>query len=113
MFVPLGTELHADRSAFMRNANWLSLAREGWYLNMEASAVIAMRLVMFTTWDLKAQKEAELMVAEKIGAVLELQMRAITGRLGATPYAAISKSTAHYRKVVASNRRRLAKASGL
>lgn len=74
--------------------------------------VIGLRSVMFTTWDLKAQKEAELMVAEKIGAALELQLRAITGGLGATPYSAMSKSTAHYRKAVSSNRRRLAKIYG-
>lgn len=93
----------------MRNANWSSLAVEGWYLSVEASVVIGMRLVMFTTWDSKAQREADLMVAEKISAVLELQIRAITGGLGATPYAALSKSTAHYRKAVSSNRRRLVK----
>ena len=76
---------------------------------MEASVMIGLRLVMFSTWDSKAQKEADLMVAEKIGAALELQLRAITGGLGATPYSAMSKSTAHYRKAVSSNRRRLTK----
>lgn len=96
----------------MRNANWFSLALEGWYLSVEASVVIGLRLVMFTTWDSKAHREADLMVAEKIGAVLELQTRAITGRLGSTPYAALSKSTAHYRKAVSANRRRLAKTYG-
>lgn len=86
------------------------LVLQSWCLYMEACVVIGMRLTKFTTWDAKAQKEADLMVAEKIGAAIELQWRAINGRLGTTPSSAMSKSIAHYRKAVASNRRRLTKA---
>lgn len=62
-----------------------------------------MRMAKFGTWDAKTQKKAELMVTEKLGNALELQWRAITGGLGATPYSAARKSIAHYRKAVEAN----------
>lgn len=71
--------------------------------------VIAMRMVMFGAWDAKAQKEANLMVAEKICAAMELQFRAMTGGLGTTPYTAMTRSIALYRQAVAANRKRLAR----
>lgn len=71
--------------------------------------VIAMRMVLFAACDAKAQKEANLMVAEKIGAAMELQLRAMTGGLGMTPYVAMTRSIAHYRQAVHANQKRLSR----
>lgn len=87
----------------------MTLLRDCWLLTTEASMVIAMRMAMFAVWDAKAQKEADLMVAEKIGAALELQFRALTGGLGTTPYAAMTRSVALYRRAVTANRKRLSR----
>lgn len=104
-----GTEWKADRSGCMRQTQAMTLLRDCWLLTTEASMVIAMRMAMFAVWDAKAQKEADLMVAEKIGAALELQFRALTGGLGTTPYAAMTRSVALYRRAVTANRKRLSR----
>jgi len=104
-----GTMDRTKRFSHMRISNWMSLGLESWTLAAEASAVIALRLGRFTTWDARSQHEVLLMVSEKIGTALELQQRAITGQLGRTPYSAASACLVHYRKAVAANRRRLSR----
>jgi hypothetical protein len=55
------------------------------------------------------QAEAERMVSEKVDAAMALQVRALTGGLGATPASATARTIAHYRRRVKANRRRLNK----
>ena len=85
----------------------MSLAFDSWRLGWEAWIVIGLRLPRLMTGDGAAMVEAQRMVAEKVQAAGELQWRAMTGTLGATPQAAMAASVAHYSKAVRRNRRRL------
>jgi hypothetical protein len=85
----------------------MSLALDSWSLGVESCAVVGLRLAKLGTLDVAAGAEAQLMVAEKLHAIAELQMMAMTGTLGTTAHGAARKSVAHYRKAVARNRRRL------
>jgi hypothetical protein len=49
------------------------------------------------------------MVAEKVQAAVDLQIKAMTGGLGFTASAAAAKTLNHYRRKVRANRRRLSK----
>ena len=53
--------------------------------------------------------ESRLMVAEKVAAAWDLQIKAVTGALGATPASATARTLTHYRRAVRANRRRLSK----
>lgn len=90
----------------MRN-NWTSLAFDSWALTLEASTVIGLRLAKLARMDAAAMDEAQLMVAEKVEAVSQLQLRALTGALGGSHDKAARATIAHYRKAVRKNRRRL------
>jgi hypothetical protein len=80
-----------------------------WSLGIEASSVIALRTMKIAAGGPEANAEARRMVAEKVDAGLDLQTKAITGRLGFTPESAATKALAHYRRKVRANRRRLLK----
>jgi len=80
---------------------------DAWLLTIEASSVIALRMLKASTGGAAAQAEASRMVSEKIEAGLALQAKAMTGGLGATAPGAASRVIAHYRRKVKANRRRL------
>jgi hypothetical protein len=88
---------------------WFGIAFSAWKLGMEASAVIAMRTMKLATGGAAGAAEAQRMVSEKVQAAIDLQAKAMTGRLGLTPETAASRTLAHYRREVRANRRRLAK----
>ncbi|HEX4739142.1 MAG TPA: hypothetical protein VH331_16450 [Allosphingosinicella sp.] len=90
-----------------RAASWMSLAFDSWSMGLEASAVIGLRLMKLSAGDAEAGAEAQLMIAEKVGAAIELQMLAATGGLGKTWETAAGRSLRHVRKAVRANRRRL------
>jgi hypothetical protein len=80
---------------------------DAWLLTIEASSVIALRMLKATTGGAPAEAEASRMVNEKIEAGLALQAKAMSGGLGPTALGATSKVIAHYRRKVKANRRRL------
>lgn len=88
-------------------APWIQASVEAWTLGMEASAVIALRTTKIAAGGIAAQREAQLMLTEKLGAALELQTALVTGRLGTSPVAATRKALRHYGRKVRANRRRL------
>lgn len=90
-----------------KHSSWMTLAFDSWRLGVESSAVIAMRMARMSAGGEAAATEARLMVAEKMEAMAQLQMRALTGTLGATPERQARATVAHYRKAVGKNRRRL------
>jgi 3-oxoacyl-ACP reductase-like protein len=90
-----------------RAASWISLAFDSWAMGVEASAVIGMRLTKLAAGGADADAEAQRMVAEKVGAAIELQMLAATGGLGTSLESAAGRSLRHVRKKVRANRRRL------
>lgn len=90
-----------------RPLSWMSIALDGWAMGIEASAVIGLRMVKLAGGGAKAAAEAELMVAEKIAAAIELQALAVTGALGTSLQSATARSIRHYAPKVRANRRRL------
>lgn len=91
----------------MKSRDPFGLAIDSWRLGMEAWTVIGLRVPRLLTGDAAAMVEAQRMVVEKIEAAGQLQWRAMTGTLGATPHAAMAASVAHVRKAVRKNRTRL------
>lgn len=87
---------------------WANLAFDTWLLGAEASAVIAMRFARISQGDLGAAMEMQRMISEKGEALFNLQLKAMTGSLGARPETAARRAVKHYRRAVAKNRKRLA-----
>jgi hypothetical protein len=88
---------------------WINSGFNMWSLGMEAATVITLRSMQMAAGGAKAQAESQRMVSEKIAALAELQMKAVTGALGFTTQSAATKTIAHYRRKVRANRKRLLK----
>ena len=86
---------------------WLRLSLDTCNLGLEASAVIGLRTARIALGGPAAEAESGMMVAEKVEAAMALQAKALTGSLGVSPAAAVSRTLARYRRKVAANRRRL------
>ncbi len=80
---------------------------DAWLLTIEASSVIALRMLRAAAGDASTAAETSRMVNEKIEAGLELQAKAMAGGLGPTAHGAASRVITHYRRKVKANRRRL------
>ena len=88
---------------------WFKAGMDAWSLGMEASTVVGLRMAKLAAGGEAASKEAELMVAEKIRAGLELQSKLLLSPFGTTPLAGTQKVLRHYEGKVAANRRRLSR----
>jgi len=86
---------------------WMRPGFDFWMLGAEARTVMTMRLAKLAVGSADASVEAELMMSEKIGAMIELQSKMITGALGTTPLSNTRGALKHYREKVADNDRRL------
>jgi hypothetical protein len=86
---------------------WFRIGLDAWLLTVEASSVIALRMMKGVAGGKPAETEASRMISEKIETGLALQAKTMTGRLGSTPYGAASRVITHYRRKVKANRRRL------
>ncbi|WP_242130428.1 hypothetical protein [Sphingobium sp. Sx8-8] len=93
----------------MRQPHPMIIALDYWKLGMEAATVINLRLPKLWAGNPAAVTEAQRMVSEKIEAAAILQWKAMTGALGTNPLSILQASTAHYRKAVGKNRRRLSR----
>lgn len=92
-----------------RRNPWIGVGFQAWSLGLEASAVIGLRTLKIAQGGAAAQAEARRMIEEKAEAAAALQIKALTGALGATPAKASARAIAHYRRKVRANRRRLSK----
>jgi hypothetical protein len=86
---------------------WSHAGISAWLLGIEASTVIALRMMKMAAGGPAAQSEARRMVSEKLSAGSALQALALTGGLGPTAESATNKTLAHYRRKVRANKRRL------
>ena len=86
---------------------WLTAGFDMWMLGAEAASVMALRTARIAAGGAAGAAEAELMVTEKVRAAIELQTRFMTGTLGMTPLGATQGTLKHYRRKVATNKRRL------
>lgn len=92
------------KSAF---GDWFDAGMDAWSLGTEASTVMALRTARIAMGGSGALVETNLMFAEKMQAGFELQIAALTGRLGTAPAGATRKAIGLYRRKVRANRRRL------
>lgn len=88
-------------------AAWTRASFDFWMLGAEAASVMSLRMIRLATGGSAGAKEAELMLAEKVQAAVELQTRFMTGAVGMTPLGVTQGVLKHYRKKVAANSRRL------
>ena len=91
------------------NKTWFAIGIDAMNLTGEASWVIAMRLARMAQGGAKAEREAQLMVTEKLASGFELGMAIATGRMGLSVEAITSGTIRHYRRGVRANRERLAR----
>lgn len=78
-------------------------------LGIEASSVIAARVMKMSAGGEAAQREFQLMIAEKTEAASQLQTRLAKLGIDAAPATAVATTLRHYRKKVAANRVRLSR----
>jgi hypothetical protein len=88
---------------------WPELAVESWMLGAEMSMVIWLRTLRMMSGGKIAEREAALMVSEKMTAAMTLMPALMAG--GANPSAeeTTGRALAHYGKPVRANRRRLSR----
>ncbi|MDV5824531.1 MULTISPECIES: hypothetical protein [Sphingobium] len=86
---------------------WMRTGFDFWMLGAEAGTVITMRLAKLAVGGADASVEAELMMSEKVRAMIELQTKMMTGALGTTPLSNTRGALKHYRQKVAANDKRL------
>ena len=88
---------------------WFKLGMDMWMLGAESSSVVALRTLKLAGGGTDANVEAELMISEKMAAVIALSQQAMLGQLGATMPGIGSKAVVSYRRKVRANRRRLSR----
>lgn len=93
----------------IRGNPWFGIGLHAWSLGLEASTVMGLRTLKIAQGGARGRAEARRMVSEKVEAATALQLRALTGGLGATPASASARAIAHYRRKVKANQRRLNK----
>jgi hypothetical protein len=84
------------------------MSLNAWSLGVEASSVIALRMMKIAAGGKGGDAEATRMISEKINAGLDLQRMAMTGDLSLSPRGA-AKALGYYRRKIRANRRRLMK----
>jgi hypothetical protein len=87
--------------------NFAEMAMQSAMLAIESQQVIAMRLTQMALGGPGVQKEAELMVSEKIESMAEVGQMMIMATLGGAHDMGAAKAMQHYRTKVRANRRRL------
>lgn len=88
-------------------AGWATAGLDAWVLGMESAAVIGLRAAKIAGGGDVDGRETQLMIAEKMASIVELQTAMMTGGLGMTPLAGSQAVLRHYKRKVAANRRRL------
>jgi hypothetical protein len=86
---------------------WVRASFAAWSIGLEASSVIALRMLKMSRGGATADKEAWRMVSEKIESCFALQAMATREGGPLTAQGAVNKILAHYRRKVRANRRRL------
>ena len=91
------------------NNSWLGLSLDIWSLGMDSASVIGLRTMKLAQGGQAAGQEAELMVAEKMSAAFDVQLKLMTGGFGFNPAVATRKAVDHYARKVRANRKRLSR----
>ncbi len=89
--------------------NWAAMAMQGTMLAIESQQVIALRLTKLAMGAPDSQREAELMVTEKVNAMVDSGHMMFKAAMGGHADMGAEKIIQHYRSTVRANRRRLSK----
>lgn len=90
-------------------SGWSRVATDSWWLAAETWTVMGMRMMHLAAGDARAAREADRMVAEKVQALIDLQIAIATGGLGYSPLSVAGGTVKHYRRRVRANQRRLSR----
>ena len=94
----------------MRYSNaLLRLSYDMMQLGAEASSVMGLRMMKLAAGGAAASAEAELMVAEKLKALSDVQLQAWTSALTGSGHLAPQRAVQQVRRKVRANRRRLSR----
>ena len=88
---------------------WPELAVESWMLGAEMSMVIWLRTLRMMSGGKIAEREAQLMVSEKMTAAMTLMPALMAGGANQSAEETTGRALAHYGKPVRANRRRLSR----
>jgi hypothetical protein len=87
--------------------DWASMAMQSTMLAIESQQVIALRLTKMAMGGADSQREAELMVSEKVQAMVDSGQMMFKAALGGHADMGADKVIKHYRSTVQANRKRL------
>ncbi|HEY6817293.1 MAG TPA: hypothetical protein VI168_17275 [Croceibacterium sp.] len=90
-----------------RQANWLGIGFDAWLLGFEMAQVMWLRSWALALGGAGADREARLMVEEKLAANAAFGWLLMTGGAERTPEAAARRALRHYGGRVRANQRRL------
>ncbi len=88
---------------------WLGIGYDMWSLGMDSASVMGLRAMKLAQGGTAAQREAELMVSEKLGTAFDVQLQLMTGGFGLNPATATRKAVGEYARKVRANRKRLSR----
>ncbi len=89
--------------------NWAEMAMQSTMLAIESQQVIALRLTKMARGEADSQREAELMVSEKVQAMVDSGHMMFKAALGGHADMGAGKVIEHYRTTVRANRKRLSR----
>ncbi|MBO9499944.1 MAG: hypothetical protein J7483_10855 [Novosphingobium sp.] len=92
-----------------QQAEWLGIGFDAWLLGFEVAQVVWLRSWLILLGGAKAEREAQLMIAEKLSANAMFGWAVATGGAGRTPAAVGRRALRHYGNKVRANARRLAR----
>ncbi len=98
--------MRRSKTAF---GNWASMAMQTTMLAIEAQQVIALRLTKMALGGPGVQREAELMVSEKLEAMADSGQTMFNAAIGGQPDLGAGKVIKNYRTAVRANRKRLSR----
>jgi hypothetical protein len=105
----IGTSLmYSTKSMFSAFSPWADMAVQSTMLAIESQQVIAMRLTKFAMGGPGVDREATLMVSEKMESLAQVGQMVMMAALGGHHDMGAGKVVRHYRKKVSANVRRLA-----
>lgn len=90
-------------------ATWLDMSWDAWRIGMDMSVVIPLRLARIAAGGASGQREAMLMVEEKMAASAAIGQALMTGSLGATAETITEGTLGYYGRRVKANRKRLSR----
>jgi hypothetical protein len=88
-------------------STWVALSFDVWSLYLDAMTVVGLRTVKMAAGGTASDREARLMITEKMASAFQIGLAAATGSLGHSPQDAIDMTLRHYGRKIRANKKRL------